>query len=742
EDGDRPPRRRRSRRAWLAAGALAVLALAVLVWRPWRGRPAPPAEETVTPRPQPTTPQRQAEEALKPLAARLTEALKDGAPPEHLAELLPQLREFPRQHAGTPAAGQACRLLGRALARSPSPLDALGAAKLPDELRRRWEAAGVKPPVVAVLGEPRRRHGGAVKLLAFTPDGQTVRSVGADRVVGHWGLEKDAHRFVGLPVAPGGFWAPLAVSPDAALLAASVGANAGGGIKLWDLAAGRERVPLEDSLHAFRSGAFTPDGKVLYAIAYHTEGHSKTALWSWDVATGKKKAVYPFPIAWPDDHPFALSPDGKALALGYKASRTDTEITVAVKLWEPDTGKERSLFKGPGAQFLAVAFSPDGRTVAAKRYGDGAAILAWDAATGKELFTLPGEHPLAFSPDGKLLATGDGRLLDAASGKVRFTLPPGGVPAFAPDGKSLAYGGADGGVRLWDVATGKELRPLPGPTGPALRVALAPDGRTAAAGYRDGVRVWDVLSGRELRFRPGGRANFPALEFGPDGKTLAVAICNPQGVAFLNLATGEETRAARDPGYVYGGALSPDGKVFVTAQSGGLDLWAVADGKHQRNVSGPFAILAAFSPDGRVLAVGCHPRGARLYEAATGRPLGALENVEQAMPGVIYAPHGQALAGRDYDGKVALWDLRSKKKQHDVGTAARGPAFSPDGRLLATWGDGGVTLWDGHTGRKVREFVAPGPVHDLAFAADGRHLATANANGTVSVWRLPPEMGP
>jgi WD40 repeat protein len=522
-----------------------------------------------------------------------------------------------------------------------------------------------------------------------------------------------------------------------------VGANASGGIKLWDLTTGRERVALEDIFHGFQSAAFTPDGKVLYAISYYIE-HTKTALWTWDVATGKKKAVYSFSIGWPDPHRFAFAPDGKSIALAYCLERTETSSVMAVKLWVPGADKERVLFKGPGDQFLAVAFSPDGRTVAAKRYGG--QVLAWDAATGKELFTLEGHdlanHGLSFSPDGKLLAAGDGRLLDAASGKVRFTLPPGGVPAFAPDGKMLAYGGPDGGVRLWDVATGKELRPLPGPAGPALRVALSPDGRTAAAGYRDGVRVWDVLTGKELRFRPGPQVNVPALELSPDGKTLAVATCNPQGVAFLNLTTGEEARAARDPGYVYGGALSPDGQVFATAQSGGLDLWAVADGKHQRNVSGPFAISAAFSPDGRVLAVGCHPRGVRLYEAATGRQLGALENVEQAVSGLVYAPHGQALAGRDYDGKVALWDLRTKKKKHDVGPAARGPAFSPDGRLLATWGDGGVTLWDGGTGRKLRELVAPGPVRDLAFAADGRHLATANDNGTVSVWRLPSDTGP
>src|SRR5262249_46656937 len=151
----------------------------------------------------------------------------------------------------------------------------------------------------------------------------------------------------------------------------------------------------------------------------------------------------------------ALSPDGKLLL-------TSTSLSVI----DVATGKELRRLPAPADSFFEyVAFSPDGRTVAAAADPEPqGAVFLWDAITGKEL-----------------------RRLTAPKGA-------GGPVAFSPDGKTLASGSEDGTVRLWDVGAGKELRQFRGPKERVYSLAFAPGGRALAAtggGNRD-VWLWDV----------------------------------------------------------------------------------------------------------------------------------------------------------------------------------------------------------------------------------------------------------
>jgi WD40 repeat protein len=189
---------------------------------------------------------------------------------------------------------------------------------------------------------------------------------------------------------------------------------------------------------------------------------------------------------------------------------------------------------------------------------------------------------VAFSPDGRLLATADGdrtaRLWDPATGTQLRTLTGhtdvvNGV-AFSPDGRLLATGSADGTARLWDSATGAQLRTLTGHTD-GVHAVFSPDGRLLATGSWDGTaRLWDPATGTQLRTLTGHTDGVVAVGFSPDGRLLATG--SPDDTARLwDPATGTQLRTLTGhTAGVYGVAFSPDGGLLATGSwDGTVRLW-------------------------------------------------------------------------------------------------------------------------------------------------------------------------
>jgi serine/threonine protein kinase len=249
-------------------------------------------------------------------------------------------------------------------------------------------------------------------------------------------------------------------------------------VRVWDAPSGQQLQALEGHTRGVWSVAWSPDGAML------ASGSSDGTVILWDAATGER--LHTLEGHSGSVRGVAWSPDGTQLASGGLDDRT-------VRVWDAATGERLRTLEGDSGRVLSVVWSPDGTRLASG--GDG--ILVWDAAGGELLDTL-GEsfmESVAWSPDGTQLAVGgnDARIWDATSGELLRTLDHWGYVfsvAWSPDGTQLASG-SWGAVRVWDVASGQELRALEEHADNVRSVAWSPDGtRLASGGDDETVRVW------------------------------------------------------------------------------------------------------------------------------------------------------------------------------------------------------------------------------------------------------------
>lgn len=520
-----------------------------------------------------------------------------------------------------------------------------------------WDVA-TRRPLKTLVGP----QGAVSNSLSFSPDGNLL-AVGRHPFVLLWDVAVDEVRAelitAGSPFA--------AFSRDGKLLAA--GDSSGKfTIWAWDGARAEERV-----VQPYGGGklVFSPDGKRLV-----TGG---VAACVWDAGTGREVARLPDESAAIQD--IAISHDGKTVAFGTYDRQ--------VKLWNLETNEvDCRASRGP---VHTVTFSPD--DAALFTGGEDTVVRQWLVAAEPEPRVLAQARvkSLAFAPTSELLAAacldGSLRLWDAGTGRevakleAHVTGEFAGAPtfaganavAFSPDGKWLASGGGDPNAKLWDTDTWQLRNTLNQGQGRSVfSVAFSPDSLTLGASCKSmnvlgpPARLWDVAAGIEKISLPGQHWAVPTVEFSSDGKRIATG--QQFGtIALWDARTGREvaTLASRTAAHhnINSVAFSPDGKLLVTAgNEGTIKLWDVPGEQLRATLKGHSTEVrrVAFFPNGQTIASCARDGTVKFWDVATAQERASFRAHSGAVNGLAISRDGTLLATSGEDDTVKLWHVSNE----------------------------------------------------------------------------------
>ena len=559
---------------------------------------------------------------------------------------------------------------------------------------------------------------GPVVSAIFSPDGKTLASGTYDKDIILWDVK--TRQPIDKLIGHTSIIRSIAFNPDGSIMASGSQDNT---IILWNMKTRQPLKKLSGHLKSLTSVAFSPDGKTLASSS------EDTTIILWDVEKGQAIGQ-PLSGHSRSVRSVVFSPDGKTLASGGDDGK--------IILWDVKTGDTVGemqieyidpvfMVKVPSS-VLSVAFSPDGKRLAS---GDkGKNVTLWNVKTGQPTQTLSRHldivRTLTFSPDGNTLASGSADrtiiLWDVETGQFRDQLLGHSLLinslSFSPDGGTLASGSGDATIILWDMNLRRPLsRSLSRDTDfvPILSIAFSPDGKTLASGsYDQSIILWDVEKGQSIGNQPllGHTIIVRSVVFSPDGKTLASGSYD-QTITLWNV----EKRQAivtlsghSDP--VTSIAFSPNGKTLASgSEDTTVMLWDVGKGQAiGQPLSGHTASVnsVAFSPDGRMLASGSGDGSIILWDVMTHKAIVTLSGHSVSVNSVAFSPDGKTLASGSGDRSIILWDVKTHKVIVTLGghsDSVIGVAFSPDGKKLASGSlDQTIILWDVKNHQRIGSF--------------------------------------
>ncbi len=416
----------------------------------------------------------------------------------------------------------------------------------------------------------------------------------------------------------------------------------------------------------------------------------------------------------------------------------------------------KSVFTKTFSSILSVAFSPDGKLLAT---GDTKGeICLWQVADGKQLLSCKGPpgwaQSVTFSSDSGKLASSSAdhtvTLWDASTGQALKTLQGHSnrvrSVAFSPDGHMLASGSDDCTVRFWDASTGKCLKILQGHADSVSSVAFSADNYTLASGSADcTVKLWDVNTGHCLRMLQGHSDRVRSVAFSPDSNTLASGSAD-RTVKLWDVNNGKHLKTLQGHSKgVRAVAFSVDGYTLASSSDDQtVRLWNFSSTQCCKILQGHTSWVwsIAFSPNEQTLASsGSDDQTVKLWNVHTGQVLRTLRGYANWISSVAFSSDNCMLASGSDDDTVKLWDIRTGQccktlQEHTDWVCS--VAFSPDNQILASSSyDQTVRLWDVRTGQCYTVLQGhTNCVWSVAFSPNGHILASSSDDQTVRLWDI------